>query len=229
MNKNDLYRSFSHVDDKDLERSETQKSNAILKWGILAACLCIVAGAAVILFRGPQTPGGGVEAGGADAGHYSVAVFPGTESEENVATADVASLTEAELANYDLARYLPDPLPEGFHFGRGSVYSTCMKDGTRYTMLRIEYMEGVIPEQQYAEDGGALAPDPNAMGALFTVCVTNFQPQIDRPIYDSPEDITEEMFADGWGVCIRFGDCYVQVFPELADPATVLEAVKNLG
>jgi len=51
VNRDDLYNSFSEIDDYILERSETtprsRKSSAWLRWGIMAACLCIAAVAAI--------------------------------------------------------------------------------------------------------------------------------------------------------------------------------------
>lgn len=230
MNKKDLYRSMNEIDDEILQRSETAKKAPWVKWAAIAACLCLVVGGAVLwLGKNPSAPAGGVVTpGGSEAGNYSVAVFPASESFENVASAEVVSLTETEALSHELAKYLPDPLPEGFHFGRGSVYNTQMQDGTRYTMLRIEFMTGTVPEQQYAEDGAAIAPDPNAYGEYFTVSVMNFEPQDSGRICTSPTEITEELFWDGGYACIRLEACYVSIFPEIADPAAVLEAVQNM-
>ncbi len=76
----------------------------------MAACLClIVAGTTALLQQNSSTTPGGISipgtgsTAGIDAGNsdgmtstYSVAVYPGTESEENVESAEVVSLTEAE-------------------------------------------------------------------------------------------------------------------------------------
>ena len=50
MNREDLYQSFNKIDDDILERSETsvkKKSTAWIKWGAMAACLCLVVGGIV--------------------------------------------------------------------------------------------------------------------------------------------------------------------------------------
>lgn len=50
MNREDLYQSFNKIDDDILERSETsvkKQSTAWVKWGALAACLCLVIGGIV--------------------------------------------------------------------------------------------------------------------------------------------------------------------------------------
>ena len=72
----------------------------------------------------PGTGGtAGIDAGNSDGmtSTYSVAVYPSTESEENVESAEVASLTEEETLAHPLAEHLPNQLPDGFHYGRGSV------------------------------------------------------------------------------------------------------------
>lgn len=46
MNSKDLYTAIGKVDDDILEQSEaTKKKTGWLKWGAMAACLCLVAGA----------------------------------------------------------------------------------------------------------------------------------------------------------------------------------------
>ena len=50
MNREDLYQSFNKIDDDILERSETsvkKKSSTWVKWGTMAACLCLVVGGIV--------------------------------------------------------------------------------------------------------------------------------------------------------------------------------------
>lgn len=61
MNRKDLYRSFNEVDERILERSEAasrgKKKPAWLKWGAMAACLCMVVAGAVVYQSGvPQLP-----------------------------------------------------------------------------------------------------------------------------------------------------------------------------
>ena len=62
MNRKDLYNGFNEVDDDILERSETasksKKKPTWLKWGAIAACLCLVVSIAIpVLFhQSPDTP-----------------------------------------------------------------------------------------------------------------------------------------------------------------------------
>ena len=160
--------------------------------------------------------------------NYSVAVYPATESEDNVDTADVVSLTEQEALDNPLADYLPKQLPEGFHYGRGSIYNTVMKDGTQYNMLRIEYITGGIPKPEFAEDGGEAVPNPELLGDTFTVCVMNYEPETDISIYSSQEDITVSLLEEDGAVYIHSGDCYIGVFTDTAEPANVLDALRNI-
>ena len=62
MNRKDLYNAVNEVDDDILERSETasrsKKKPVWLKWGAIAACLCLVVSIAIpVLFQqSPDTP-----------------------------------------------------------------------------------------------------------------------------------------------------------------------------
>lgn len=62
MNRKDLYNAINEVDDDILERSETasksKKKPAWLKWGAIAACLCLMVGIATPMLHpkgGPDT------------------------------------------------------------------------------------------------------------------------------------------------------------------------------
>lgn len=240
MNSKKFSEAMSELDSKYVNEAINYKKKAKkpvwVKWGAMAACLCLVVAGAVVLSQQNgltpgdiSTPGIGAE-GGVDGGNegvmYSVAVYPATESNENVVSADVISLTENEALNNSLADHLPKQLPDGFHYGRGSLYSTVMKDGAQYNMLRVEYVSGEIPEQQFSEDGGAIAPD--ALGEVFIVCVMNYEPDTNNNIYSSTEEVTLSLLEENEGVSIRTGDCYVSVFIDTAEPTAVLDALKNI-
>lgn len=221
-----------------------KKQPVWVKVGAMAACLCLVICGAV-LWKSVSKPsgnmtdygGGPVQGGdmvgavpeGVDPVVASVAVYPATERIENVATAEVVSLSENEAISYALAAHLPVQLPEGFHYGRGSVYNTVMKDGTQYNMLRIEYSSGTISEQQLTEDGGTVAPDLDVMGEHFTVCVMNYEPKTNISIYASKEDVTQSLLDKNSAAYIRSGDCYVGVFVETATPEAVFDALRSIS
>ncbi len=263
----------------------SSKSLSWVKWGAVAACLCLVAAGSGVLihknFNKPVTSnvsdddtvlgigtggGAGIEFGGdkggetggdiigepggytglfpdGDTGHYSMAVIPASEKLENVASAHTDILTEDDLSDIDLAKHLPKQLPDGFHFGRGSLYTTIMKDGTQYNMLRIEYISGWIQEQKYTEDGGAIAPAVWTEGDNFFVCVMNFEPDthgryvpdpneqpvsVIEEIYSSAEEVPISLFEQFRTVYIRCGDNYAAVFRNTAESETVLEALRSI-
>lgn len=61
MNRKDLYNGFNEVDDDILERSETvsksKKKPMWLKWGAIAACLCLVVSIAIPVLHHKGGPG----------------------------------------------------------------------------------------------------------------------------------------------------------------------------
>ena len=235
MNRKDLYQSMNQIDDDILERSEVQKkkkSSVWMKWGAVAACLCLMAGSVVLLRQDYNSPGVESEYGMGGASsetNYGVWVGPATVKAEDVASAEVVSLTERDAMSNPLAEHLPKELPDGFHYGRGSIYNTVMKDGTQYNMLRVEYISGTIPEQQFSEDGGAIAPNPDTIGDLFTVCVMNYEPEVRNGIYSSADEVTISLFEDNGSACIKLEECYANIFYETADPAVVFEVVKEIS
>ncbi len=164
-----------------------------------------------------------------DTGHYSMAVIPASEKFENVASAHTDSLTEDDLSGIDLAKHLPKQLPDGFHFGRGSLYTTVMKDGTTYNMLHIQYITGTIPEQKFTEDGGAIMPDPWTIGDQFTVRVWSFELNTKHEIYSSAEEVPLSLLEEDGTALIRSGDCIVSVYDIIsAESAAVLESLKTI-
>ncbi len=226
MKSEDLYEAVGDISEKHIlaARAPAKKKKPLwVKWGAVAACLAlVVAGTGILLQQGSR------DSGLSEGGAYSVAVYPGGERAEDVASAEVTSLMESEALGHELAKYLPAQLPDGFHYGRGSIYDTLMKDGTQYHMLRIEYISGAIPEEQFTADGGAIAPDLEAMGDLFTLCVMNYKPETDIGIYASKEEITASLLEENGAAYLRCGDCYVGVFLETAKPETVWEALRSI-
>ena len=76
-----------------------------------------------------------------------------------------------------LGEYLPTSLPDGYHFGKANLYETTMKDGTRYYMLRVQYITGNDTAQGNAEE--EIAADPNTLDKSFVVFVMNYEPKVD--------------------------------------------------
>lgn len=238
MKKEEFFEVLGELDDDIIQGAMTTMKKKVnwKAWGAMAACLCLIAGTTVFIRQnfapdGTSLPGIGGFAGtdqGNSEGGYSVAVYPATESQKNVDSAEVVSLTEKEALDHPLAKYLPRQLPDGFHYGRGSVYNTTMKDGTQYHMLRVEYISGTIPEQQYSEDGGAIVPDPGIIGDCFIISVLNYEPKTDKGIYSSVEEVTVSLLEENGGIFIRRGECCIGAFPETAGPEIILKALRNM-
>lgn len=237
MRKEDFFEVLGELDDDIVKEVKTpiKKRFHWKVWGTMAACLCaVLIGVFVVPYMNTSTPGGVDVPGSGDTGGveggtetYSVAVFPPTESEQDVMTANVTSLTEIEMMQQLLAARLPKELPNSFHYGRGSHYETTMKDGTRYNMLRIEYITGTIPEQQFTEDGGAIAPDLESVGSHFLLVFWDHAPKSKEEIY-VPEDVTLSLLEDGRFICIQYDDIYVGVSAETAEVKSVLETLKSI-
>lgn len=223
-----LLRAIGNIDDTLIHNAVNdvpkRKNHIWLKYGTIAVCLCVmVAGGIVLSKNGLSKNGTGHECGA--EGDYSFAVFPASEDFENVYSAKVTSVTENEMSNNDLAEYLPVQLPDGFHYGRGSVYNTTMKDGTQYNMIRVEYITGTIPEQQFSVDGGAIAPELKDIGELFTIRVMDYEPETNINIYSDADEITKSILEENGSVYIRSDNCYVGIFVETATPEAVLETI----
>ena len=71
-------------------------------------------------------------------------------------------------------------------------------------------------------------PNPELLGDTFTVCVMNYEPETDISIYSSQEDITVSLLEEDGAVYIHSGDCYIGVFTDTAEPANVLDALRNI-
>jgi hypothetical protein len=234
MKKEEFSEVLGDINENYVKEAETVKKSrkpAWVKWGAMAACICLViAGSAVLLNQNIQTPDAGNGGGATDgAGNYSVsvAVYPASENIENVASAEVVSLTEGEALSNKLAEHLPKQLPDGFHYGQGMIYNTVMNDGTQYNLLRVEYISGTTPEQQFIADGEVI-PDSEETGDLFTVYVLDYEPETKYHIYSSVEEVTLKLLEESGAVYIRSEECYIGVFVESAEPAIVLEALKNI-
>ncbi len=217
MKKEDLFEAVNDIDDEYID--EKPKRKTWVKWAGAAACLCLVIISAFAIFK-PSEAGAGVDAGGADmegmAGMYSIAVYPPSESEENVADAQIVTLSETEAYSFEtLGEHLPTELPDGYSYQTGSLYETTMKDGTKYCMLRVTYADGPAPEEIVAEDGGVMVPAGTEFPNEILVMVTNFEPRTDKEIYtwgEFVEAINEgKDFELTWGYSV-YGDDGEQIY-----------------
>lgn len=235
--------AMSELDSKYIDEalSYKKKSKKLVWVGLGAACLCLVAAGAVLLSMNNSITTGetstsddiiGGEIIGDNSNMYLVSVFPANESIENIKSAEIKSLTESEAMNNPLAKHLPKQIPEGFHYGRGSISNTVMKNGKQYSLLKVEYITGEIPEQQYTDDGGAISFDTSILGNYFTIKVWSFdpsEPNLDNIIFSSSEEVTMSLFKEKyWLAYIQTGGCYVSLSNLKADQALVLEALRSI-
>lgn len=173
------------------------------KWAALAAGLCLIVGLAIPGFQAAQPkPGGGdISPGGSiipgsfsddiDPKIASIAVYPATEELKNVENATLDDIDEAAAYSYEkLGNFLPKQFPEGYRYGRGSIYETTMKDGTKYHMLRVVYSTVEMAEQiPTPTETGELTVDTSNIlfGDTFLMFVMDYKPDTDEKIYDSTE------------------------------------------
>ena len=221
--------------DEALNYTKKGKRPIWIKWGAMAACLCLViAGIAISQIPGvfPDHGVGGAPVGiqpdGVDPIIASIAAYPATEKVEDVADATYESISEADAYEFDtLGEYLPTSLPDGYHFGKANLYETTMKDGTKYYLLRVQYITGNDAAQGNMEE--EVAADPNYFGKSFVVSVTNYKPKTEKQIYAST-DITESLLEKIGGATfhISYGDIYVGISPERATFGDILAAIASI-
>lgn len=248
MNRKDLYQSFNNIDDDILERSEKNvKKNgfAWVKWGAVAACLCIVAGIGVMnMDRGlsgvsmEQEKGAGFDMGGfvgsvpegVDPVVASLAVRPAGVDLREVADATSVSISEeGARAVETLGDYIPNTLPVGCRYGTAGYYETTMKDGTRYHMLRITYDRGQIsvpvPKTENEESASEMGGD-----TAFLWMVWGHRPDTDLPVYQ-PEEITVSLIEqqDGRVFYVDYDGIYVgveQISVSAGELCAVIESIE---
>lgn len=220
---------------KENTNSKVRKPGWV-KWGALAACLCLVIGGA-FLYQNQKNepvlgPGGGEPGGvfpdGVDPIIASLAVFPASESITDVKTATIESITETDAYEMDiLGKYLPVSLPGSYHFKTASLYETTMKDGTKYYLLRVTYTTGNPPVSQGEENE---APDPNTEGDSFAVFVMNYKPKTKNQIY-KPTDITESKLNEIGGTTfhISYENIYVGISPFSAASDDIIAIINSIG
>ena len=239
MNSKKFSEAMSELDSKYVDEAINYKKKSKkpiwIKWGAIAACLClVVAGITVSQILnvfpdyGAGIDPGGTHPDGVDPIIASVAVYPATEKIEDVADATNESISEADAYEFDiLGEYLPTSLPDGYHFGKANLYETTMKDGTVYYMFRVQYTTGYGTPQE--STGEEVAPDPNTLDNSFVVFVMNYKPEVKREIYE-PTDITESKLEEIGGLTfhISYGDIYVGISPDTATTDDILVVVESL-
>lgn len=234
--------SEKHIAEARAERKA--KKTLWLKWGAVAACLCLVVGLAIPVLNndtgnisergdgvgGEGTAPGGTVLEGVDSLVASVAVFPAGESLLDVADATSVSISEAEARNVEtLGDYLPDALPEGIRYGHIGYYETVMKDGTRYHMMIVTCESGEASAPAPAPEGAQASSEPMTGASAFRWTVWGHCPDTDLPIYH-PDEVTAQLLEQIGGVFyINYGAVYVGV--EKLDISTLdlLAVIDSMG
>ncbi len=231
MKKEELFNIIGEVDEQKvaaagMAMNTKKKSRPVrVKWGAMAACLCLVVVGAFVFQNGSIDP----IMGTVDEEIKRIAVFPATETIENVETATIESITETDAYSMDiLGEYLPTQLPEGYDFEKGSILETAMKNGTKYHMLRAIYSK--IDSTSTQTEDGELAPDPNALSDNFTVFVMDYKPNTDKSLY-SVADITETLLAEieGQVFHISYGDVYVGISDMVLPASDIMTVINSIG
>lgn len=244
MRKEEFFEVLGELDDdivkgvkismKENTNRKVRKSGWV-KWGAVAACLCLVIGGA-FLYQNQHNepvlgPGGGEPGGvfpdGVDPIIASLAVFPASENITDVENATIESITETDAYGMDiLGEYLPASLPGSYHFKTASLYETTMKDGTKYHLLSVTYTTGNTTVSQ----GEDAVPDPNTEGDSFNVFVMNYKPKTKNQIY-KPADITESKLNEIGGTTfhISYENIYVGISPLSAASGDIIAIVNSIG
>jgi len=231
MKNEKLLNALDKVDEKfitasspeNTKKTKNAKVNAWVKWGAVAACLCLVVGIGVMnidrgLSGGISEQGGGVPQHGGtmpegvDPVVATLAVIPAGVDLLDVADATSVSISEEDARAVEtLGSYIPNTLPEGCQYGAAGYYETTMKDGTRYHMLRITYDRGQslvpVPKTENEESASEIAGD-----TAFLWMVWGHRPDTDLSVYQ-PEEITVSLIEqqEGRVFYINYDGVYVGI------------------
>lgn len=233
------------IEDAAIVPGTVKRNIPWLKLAALAACLCLIIGLTIPNFIDFQpNPGGGVISPGGnvlpgslpddiDPIIASIAVYPATEQLQNVQNATIDDIAENEAYAYEkLGNYLPDHLPDGYSFGRGSIYETTMKDGTKYHMLRVIYSTVEMNEQiPTSSDTGELSIDTSGVlaGDSFLVFIMDYKPDTEQKIYDSTEaaEYISKMTDNGVFI-ISYDEVYIGFAPLSLTSSEIMDIFNSI-
>lgn len=247
MKNEKLLMAMGNIDDAlisgAVNDTKAKKKNAWLKWGAMAACLCVVVAGTIIWSSSPglfvNIPESGVGGGGTVPGGVwpegvdpvvaSVAIIPAGESLLDVADATSVSINEKDAKNIEpLGAYLPDTLPEGCRYGVAGYYETTMKDGTRYHMIRVTYERGQgtvpAPVTENAQTASEMTGD-----TAFLWMVWGHRPDTDRPVYQ-PGEVSAQLLDQIDGVFyIDYGGVYVGISRQVISAEELMNVINSIG
>ena len=245
-----MVEAMSYIDDDLVSGAITytrKKKSGWLRWGAMAACLCLVITGVTLWGNLPaKIPEAGAGVGGEEPGGMwpegvdpviaSLAVIPAGVDLLDVADATSVSISEEEArAVEDLGAYLPSALPEGFYYGPAGYYETIMKDGTRYHMLRVTYESGEasvpapVPENADETENAQMASATTGSTA-FLWMVWGHRPDTDLPVYQ-PEELSASLIEqqEGRVFYIDYGGIYVGVGQSEVSAEDLLAVIESIG
>jgi len=124
---------------------------------------------------------------GIDPVMASIAVYPADRNLSDVENATLNEITESEAySTIELGKHLPTYIPYGYHFKHARINETTMKDGTKYYLLRVNFIAG----DKDNTDIPNLAPK-------FFIQLMNYKPDTKRTIYTIdtlPKDLSGKGF-----------------------------------
>jgi len=217
MTNEKLYEVLGDINEKHVKEAREYhkaKKPVWLKWGSMAACVCLVVGLAIPMLMNSNpasNPAGGPAPGGIpgnlpdniDPIMASIAVYPATEELQNVKSATIDSIDKETAYSFEvLGKYLPTVLPEGYQFDKASLYETIMANDTKYYQLRVTYSDNITEEPSATVDqktGETVQNAPTATGNSFTVFIMNYQPNTEKTIYsgDALIEYVKELPSNG--------------------------------
>ena len=243
---------MSYIDDDLVSGAVTytrKKKSGWLRWGAMAACLCLViTGVALWGNLGQQgkIPEAGAGVGGEEPGGMwpegvdpviaSLAVIPAGVDLLDVADATSVSISEEDARAVEgLGAYIPSALPEGCYYGPAGYYETIMKDGTRYHMLRVTYESGEAsvpaPEPENADETeNAQMASATTGSTAFLWMVWGHRPDTDLPVYQ-PEELSASLIEqqEGRVFYIDYGGIYVGIGQSEISAEDLLAVIESIG
>ena len=244
--------AMSYIDDDLVSGAVTytrKKKSGWLRWGAMAACLCLViTGVALWGNLGQQgkIPEAGAGVGGEEPGGMwpegvdpviaSLAVIPAGVDLLDVADATSVSISEEDARAVEgLGAYIPSALPEGCYYGPAGYYETIMKDGTRYHMLRVTYESGEAsvpaPEPENADETeNAQMASATTGSTAFLWMVWGHRPDTDLPVYQ-PEELSASLIEqqEGRVFYIDYGGIYVGIGQSEISAEDLLAVIESIG
>lgn len=241
-----MVEAMSYIDDDLVSDAITytrKKTRSWLKWGAMAACLCLVITGVSLwgnLGQQGKIPEAGAGVGGEDSGGVwpegvdpviaSVAVIPAGVDLLDVADAITVSISEEDARAVEgLGAYLPSALPEGCRYGKAAHYRTMMKDGTEYQLLRVTYESGEASVPASVPENAETASEMTGSTA-FLWMVWGHRPDTDLPVYQ-PEEVSASLIEqqEGRVFYIDYDGIYVGVEQLEISAAELFAVIVSIG